>query len=386
MLIRNVRIYPMVGDIIEDGFIHIENEKISDIGSMDKMPIFEDKNVIDGRDMIALPGFVDAHCHIGMWEDAMGIEGSDGNEETDPITPQLRAIDAINPRDKCFREALEAGVTTVIVTPGSANPIGGQILAMKTNGYRIDSMVISEPIGIKFALGENPKSVYHEKSQIPSTRMAVAAVIRDQLHKAKKYMKDVDYAEASEDYEEPDHDGKCEALMPLLQKKVKAHFHAHRSDDIFTAIRIANEFNLDYVIVHGTEGHTIAKDLKEENCSVITGPFLCDRSKPELKELTPENPAILNNYGVEIAICTDHPVIPIQYLSLAAAFAVKEGMSRMDALKAITINAAKISGIQDRVGSLEIGKDADIVLFEGDPLSLEAKPKMVISNGEIIKY
>ena len=386
MLVKNVKICTMIGLVIEDGYIYIEGKTISKIGEMKH--IEEDLKglnygeIIDGEDMTAYPGFIDAHCHIGLWEDSVGIEGEDGNEENNPVAPHLRAIDAINPFDRCFKDALEYGVTSVVVAPGSANPIGGQVVAMKTVGHRVDNMLIKEPLAIKFALGENPKKVYGDKDEQPSTRMTIAAEIREQLQKAKRYMNEIDYAESDEEYDEPDYDVKCEALLPLLKKQIQAHFHAHRADDIFTAIRIAKEFNLDYVIVHGTESALICDDLKEENTNLIIGPMLCDRCKVEMKNLDTKTPGLLSEERLEIAICTDHPVIPIEYLSFCAALAVKDGMSKIDALKAITINPAKICGLDDRIGSLEVGKDADIILFDEDPLNIKVKPKVVIVNGE----
>ena len=227
--------------------------------------------------------------------------------------------------ENCFREALEGGVTTVVTGPGSANPISGQLAAIKTYGNCIDRMIVKAPLAIKMALGENPKSVYHDKSQTPVTRMATAALIREQLYKAKQYLEDKKRALEDEDSTPPEHDLKCEALIPALKKEIQVHFHAHRADDIFTAIRLAKEFDLDYVIVHGTEGHLIVDELKEEQVRILSGPFLSDRSKPELKNLTPSCPGILMKHGIQTAIITDHPVIPLQYLTLAAGLAVREG-------------------------------------------------------------
>lgn len=384
MLIKNIKIYPMVGEIIDRGYIYIKDKIILKVGEMSESEFNNilDNDVIDGDGMSAFPGFIDAHCHISLWEDSVGIEGEDGNEENDPATPQLRALDAINPFDRCFKDALKSGVTSVVVSPGSANPIGGQIIAMKTFGHRVDDMIIKEPIAIKFALGENPKRVYGDKEELPSTRMTVAAIIREQLQKAKRYMNEIDYAEADEEYDEPDYDIKCEALLPLLQKKIQAHFHAHRADDIFTAIRISKEFNLDYVIVHATEGYLISEDLKKEESKIITGPLFCDRSKVEMKNLSNFNPVKLNKEGLDVAIATDHPVVPTEYLTFSAALAIKEGLDWLEALKSITINPAKICGLDDRVGSIEEGKDADIVLFDGDPFNLKATPKIIIINGK----
>ncbi len=383
MLIINADIHTMAGPEIRNGWIRTEGTIIGEIGEMPAQARVGEK-VIDVRGAGVYPGFVDAHTHIGMWEDGLTFEGDDGNEETDPVTPQLRAVDAVNPIDRCFTEALAAGVTTVVTGPGSANPIGGQLAALKTRGTCIDEMVLKAPLAIKMALGENPKSVYHGKNQSPSTRMATASLIREELFKAKRYMEDLQRSQEDEDVDAPEFDMKSEALLPALRGEIEVHFHAHRADDIYTAIRIAKEFNLNYVIVHGTEGHIIAQGLKKNGARVLAGPFLCDRSKPELRNLTPANPGILAKEGILTAIITDHPVIPIQYLPVCAALAVREGMDHEDALRAITINPAKICGIEDRVGSIEAGKDADMVVFESNPLDLNAKPKMVIVNGEII--
>jgi imidazolonepropionase-like amidohydrolase len=383
MLIINSNIHTMAGSQIPNGWVRTEGTIISAIGEM-PVEACDGEKVIDVQGAGVYPGFVDAHTHIGMWEDGLTFEGDDGNEETDPVTPQLRAVDAINPIDRCFTEALAAGVTTVVTGPGSANPIGGQLAALKTRGTCIDEMVLKAPVAIKMALGENPKSVYHGKNQSPSTRMATASLIREELFKAKRYMEDLQRSQEDEDVDAPEFDMKSEALLPALRGEIEVHFHAHRADDIYTAIRIAKEFNLNYVIVHGTEGHIIAQGLKKNGARVLAGPFLCDRSKPELRNLTPANPGILAKEGILTAIITDHPVIPIQYLPVCAALAVREGMDCEDALRAITINPAKICGIEDRVGSIEAGKDADMVVFESNPLDLNTKPKMVIVNGEII--
>lgn len=381
MLLINAALYTMEGEPIAHGFLQTKGGVIAALGDMKDVPPAEG-DVIDLKGLSVYPGFVDAHTHLGMFEDGLDFEGDDGNEETDPITPQLRSLDAINPLDRCFSEALAAGVTTVITGPGSANPIAGQLTAMKTYGRRVDAMILQAPVAMKFALGENPKSVYHGKNQMPNTRMATAALIREQLAKAKCYLSEKRRAEQDGEYDEPEFDAKCEALLPLLEKKIPAHFHAHRADDIFTAIRIAKEFDLDYVIVHGTEGHLIAEELRVEEAKVLSGPILCDRSKPELRELTPAAPGILNKAGVQTAIITDHPVIPLQYLPVCAALAVREGMEEKEAMRAITLYPARICGIDDRVGSLRVGKDADFCVFEENPLQISAKPRMVFCGGK----
>lgn len=374
----------MESGIVESGFVFVDGGIIKDIGRMCELS-FTKENVIDIKGLDLYPGFIDAHTHIGIFEDGLSFEGDDGNEMSEPITPELRAIDAINPCDRCFGEAIGAGVTTVLSGPGSSNPIAGQVVAMKTYGKRIDDMIVKEPVAIKFALGENPKLTYHTKDKSPYTRMATASLIRNQLFKARKYADDLKkYNQNPENFDLPEYDIGCEALLPLLEKKILAHFHAHRTDDIFTAIRIAKEFDLEYAIVHATEGHLICDELLSDDVKVLSGPFLCDRSKPELANLTPSSPGIMSKAGIMTAIITDHSVVPIQYLPLCASLAVREGMDREDALKAITINPAVICGISDRVGSIAIGKDADFCVFKSDPLDFMSKPELVFINGNLV--
>ncbi len=381
MRIKNAVLHTMEGIDFENGWMTSANGVITGIGPMGICPEQPGEEWLDLKGAHVYPGFIDAHTHLGMWEDGLNFEGDDGNEETDPLTPQLRAIDALNPMDRCFREALESGVTTVVTGPGSANPIGGQLAAVKTFGKWIDKMIVKAPLAMKMALGENPKSVYHGKGQAPITRMGTAALIREQLYKARRYQEDLERAEADEEIDPPEYDSKCEALLPLLRREIQAHIHCHRADDIFTAIRIAEEFQLDYVIVHGTEGHLIAEELAEKKVRVLNGPILCDRSKPELRNLTPACPGKLTAAGVQTALITDHPVIPIQYLPLCAGLAVREGMDREAAMRAITIEPARICGIDSRVGSLAVGKDADCVVFRQNPLTLAAKPEKVFVAG-----
>ncbi|WP_085833039.1 amidohydrolase [Clostridium merdae] len=381
MLIQNAMIYTMAGEPIPNGYLLVRDGKIAAVGEM-PAPATEGEEVIDVEGACVYPGFIDSHTHLGMWEDGLAFEGDDGNEDTDPVTPHLRGIDAVNPLDRCFEEACAAGVTTVVTGPGSANPIGGQLAAIKTAGRRIDKMLVQAPVAMKMALGENPKSIYHSKSQSPSTRMATAALIREELFKTRRYLEDLELSREDEEIDPPEYDMKCEALMPVLKGELPVHFHAHRADDIFTAMRLGREFGLDYVIVHGTDGHLIAEDLAEEDVPVLCGPILCDRSKPELKNLTPACPGILAETNVRITIVTDHPVIPIQYLPVCAGLAVREGLNREEALRAITINPAQICHIDDRVGSLEPGKDADFSIFREDPLQISTKPEMVFVSGK----
>lgn len=390
MLLYNGIIHTMTDGPAVLGYVRIDGGKIAAVGSgkADPQPGEETIDLLGGD---LYPGFIDGHTHLGMWEDGLTFEGDDGNEETDPITPQLRAIDAVNPLDRCFQEALEGGVTTVITGPGSANPIGGQLAALKTDGRWIDQMVVKAPVAIKMALGENPKSVYNGKSQTPMTRMATAALIREQLFKAQEYLENLEKAKASrndpdpeaEELDPPDFDIKCEALLPALRREIQVHFHAHRADDIFTAIRLGEEFHLDYVIVHGTEGHLIGEELSAVQAKVLSGPFLSDRSKPELRNLTAQSPGLLSKAGLTPAIVTDHPVIPVQYLRLCAGLAAAEGMDREEALKAVTCYPARLCRIDDRVGTIALGLDADLTLFDGDPLALGVKPKLVMVNGKI---
>lgn len=389
LLIKNAKLVTMTGKDYNNGYIAADGEKITALGDdAAELARLEasSSEVIDAKGCYVLPGFVDAHCHVGMWEDAVGFEGDDGNEATDPVTPHLRAIDAVYHADRAFTEARENGVTTVVTGPGSANVIGGQFAALKTYGRRVEDMIIREPVAMKVAFGENPKTIYHEKRQAPMTRMATAALLRENLMKAKEYKKmKEDYERDSENFDKPDYDIKMEALLKVLNDEIPLKAHAHRADDILTAIRIAKEFGLRITIEHCTEGHLITDILREENVSVITGPFLTDRSKIELRNLSVKAPGILSAAGIKTAIMTDHPCTPIQYLSLCAAAAVKEGMDETEALKAITINAAEIAGIDDRVGSLVPGKDADIIIMDGHPLEFRSKVLYTIINGQVVK-
>ena len=385
MRILNGVVHTMAGPVIPHGYVEVENGKIRAVGEMSARTAAAAGPVYDAGGGHILPGFIDAHCHLGMFGNALGFEADDGNESTDPCTPQLRAIDAINPQDRCFREAREGGVTTVLTGPGSANPIAGQFAAIKTDGRWVDEMVLRAPAAMKMALGENPKTVYNERKETPITRMATAAVIRQELSKTLEYMDKQDKADAEEDTDAPDYDAKLEALIPVLRGELPVHIHAHRADDLATAVRICREFGLKYVIVHGTEGHLLPELLAAEGAGVITGPSLTDRSKPELANLTIENPAILARAGVPVAICTDHPVIPIQYLPICAALAVRGGLEPEEALAAITIHPARLAGLDKRVGSLEPGKDADIVVTTGHPLDWNGKVRYVFIGGKQVK-
>lgn len=369
----------MAGETIENGQVLIKDNKIIEVGN--NIKVSDDCKVLDAEGGYVLPGFIDAHCHIGMFEQDMGFEGSDGNEVTNPVTPQLRAIDAINPMDSSFKEAYEAGVTCACTGPGSANVIGGTFAVIKTKGIRIDNMIVKNNVAMKCAFGENPKRCYHDKKQTPSTRMATAAILRETLMKAKEYL---DKKENGK--EKPAFDMKMEALIPVLKKEIPLKAHAHRADDIFTAIRIAKEFDVNLTLDHCTEGHLIADELAKENYPAIVGPSFGFRTKIELKNKTFDTLKALNDVGVKFAIMTDHPVIPLYRLPMCAALGVKAGLDEETALKAITIYPAEILGIQDRVGSIEVGKDADISIFDKNPLDIQSKAKYVLINGEVVYH
>ncbi|QEK11345.1 amidohydrolase [Crassaminicella thermophila] len=381
ILIRDGYIFTMEGKNYQKGSVLIENGKIKEIGEDIVAPL--DATIIDATGKIVMPGMIDAHCHLGMWEDAIGFEGADGNEMTDPVTPHLKAIDGINPMDRTFEEAYQGGITSVATGPGSANVLGGQFVAIKTYGKRIDDMIIKEPLAMKCAFGENPKRVYHDRKQAPSTRMATAAILRENLFKAKEYLQKLEAAK-EDPAKKPSFDMKMEALVPVIKGEIPLKAHAHRADDIFTAIRIAKEFGVKITLEHCTEGHLIADYIKEEGLCAVVGPSFGERSKFELKNLTFETAGVLSKAGVKIALMTDHPVIPLQYLPMCAGLAVKMGMDEDTALKAITIHAAEILGIEDRVGSIKEGKDADIVIWNGHPFELQATVEYTLIDGNVV--
>ena len=382
LLLKNGNVMTMAGPAFV-GDVAIENGKIVAVG---QSLSYSDAEVRDVTGMTVMPGIVDPHCHIGMWEDAMGFEGADGNECTNPITPELRAIDAINPYDRCFEEAAAGGVTTCVTGPGSANVIGGQFVAIKTYGDSVEDMVLRFPVAVKAAFGENPKRVYNGKNQTPSTRMATAALMRKALIEAQEYNEKLEKGKADPE-KMPERNLGKEILARVMRRELPMKIHAHRADDILTAIRICREFKLRYTLDHCTEGYLITDKLKEalsEDCEgIIVGPLLTDRSKIELKNLSFKAPKVLEQAGIEYAMMTDHPVTPEQYLPICTAVAVREGASEEGALKAITINAAKITGIADRVGSIEVGKDADIAVFSGHPFDFRSRCVLTLVNGKV---
>ena len=381
-LIKNAKIITMTGENYENGCV-LFDEKILYVGSDENQ---SDDEVIDAQGLTVMPGIIDAHCHVGMFEDSMGFEGADGNEDSDPITPHLRAIDGINPFDRAFKEAKNAGVTTVVTGPGSANPVGGQFAAVKTDGICIDDMIIKAPCAMKFALGENPKSVYSEKDDAPVTRMGTMALIRELLIKSKEYKDKLDaYEENSEENEKPEFDMKYDAMLPVLRKEIPVKIHAHRADDICSAIRIGKEFDILVTLEHCSDGDAVLPVLMREKLPVMLGPTLSDRSKIELKNLTFATYKNLSDNGIDVAIITDHPEITIENLPLCSVMAVKHGMNEEKALEAITIIAAKNCYIADRVGSLEVGKDADIAVFTDLPTRFDAECTMTFINGKKVK-
>jgi imidazolonepropionase-like amidohydrolase len=381
LLIKNGTVYTMAGEVIDRGSILIDAGKIVKVGRDQSTPPGCDVLDVGGR--MITPGFVEAHSHLGLSESSIGFQGADYNESTGPIMPHMRAIDGINPMDITLKEAYRAGVTTAVVTPGSANVIGGTAVAIKTYGYKVDDMIIKDPAAMKVALGENPKNAYNIQKKTPITRMGIAALLRETLFKTKTYLQKKE--QALEEGKTPDFDMMLEAMIPVLKKEIPIKAHAHRADDIFTALRIAREFDIDITLDHCTEGHLIAEDLAKEGRGAIVGPSFGHRSKFELQNKTWETPKILVDAGVKVAITTDSSVVPLHYLSLCAGLAHNAGLNEIDALKAITINSAQITGIQDRVGSIETGKDADIVIFDGNPIKdLDYHTYATIINGKII--
>lgn len=378
ILLKHMHILPMAGPGPMNGDILLENGKIRALGRDLSAP---GAQVLELEGLYAMPGMVDAHCHIGMWEDGNMIEGDDGNEASGPITPELRAIDAINPFDRCFTEAYEAGVTACATGPGSANVIGGQFAALKTRPGSVEDKLLQAPLAMKAALGENPKRVYTEQKSSPQTRMATAALLRRALLEAQAY------ARKQAEKEGADYNMAKEALLPVLRGELPLKIHAHRADDILTAIRIAEEFQLRFSLEHCTEGYLIPEAIKkaqEAGAKVVIGPLLSDRSKVELRNLTFRAPKLLHDQGIEFAMMTDHPETPLQYLPVCAALAVREGLDEDTALKSITLHGARAIGLEDRLGSLEPGKDGDVAIFRGHPLDVRSRCVMTLIDGKIV--
>jgi imidazolonepropionase-like amidohydrolase len=394
--IVNGKVMTITRGTLECGTVLVENGRIAAVAADVDIPA--DAEVYDATGKVVMPGLIDAHCHVGIFPDGIGWEYADGNETTDPITPHLRALDAIHPDDPAFKELVAAGVTTVLTGPGSGNLVGGQWVCLKTVPKpNVEDMVLVESAGMKMALGENPKRAYGEQKKTPSTRMGNAAMLRAALVDAQNYLEKWRQYEAElAEYETkleagdeevkppklPDRDLKLEALGKVLRREMKARIHAHRADDMLTAIRIAEEFGLDLTLEHATEGYKIADTLAAKGIPVTAGPILFSREKYELREMTPKNPGAMARAGVKVAIQTDE-MSAVKYLTINAALAVREGMPEEEALRAITINAAEIIGVAERVGSLEEGKDADLVVFSGHPLDYATVVELVLVDGQV---
>ena len=379
MLIINGKIYTMEEDVIECGFVRTKGKVIDSIGDMNALKnIDANEKVIDVNGAWVLPGLIESHAHIGITEEKWGVIGDDSNESTNPGTATLRAIDGINPMDPAFHDAIEAGITSVMAGPGSSNVIGGQFVFMKTQGRCIDHMIVKHPAAMKVAFGENPKTTYGDQNLYPSTRMGIAALLRNTLHQAAQYKKNKENGTITEE------DFEMEPWILVLNKEIPLKAHAHRADDILTAIRIAKEFDVDITIDHGTESHLIVDEIRASGFPVIAGTDLTSRSKLEVQYMDFKTSGILQEADILFSITTDHPVALIQYLPLCAGLAVKHGLVMEEGLKAITINAAKICRVDDRVGSLKVGKDADIAVFSGNPMEVFTETLYTIIDGEVV--
>ncbi len=385
LAIKGGKVYTITKGVIDGGTVLVDGGKIVKVGKRIKVP--DDAEVIDVSGKVVMPGLVEAHCHIGISEEKIGWAGSDGNEATDPATPHMRALDGIkaNADEGGLEAALKAGITTVQILPGSANVIGGTGVVVKTAPkVVIDEMVVREPSGMKIAFGENPRRVYGQGlKRMPSTRMGVAGVLREWLQKAKGYMEKRERLKDDPE-KRPEVDLKLEALVPVIKGEIPLRAHAHRADDIATAVRIAEEFGVKISWEHATEGHRIAEWIAEKGVPAVWGPSLGSRGKWEMRELGFDTPKILYEAGVKLAIQTDATGSNIRHLPIAAGMAVKHGLPYEEALRAITINPAEILGVADRVGSIEKGKDADLRILDGDPLELRTKVELVLIDGEIV--
>ena len=379
LFIKNGYIKTMAGPDIENGAILIDdNGKIAAVGADLTAP--EGATVIDAEGRLVTPGCVEAHCHIGLDNEAVGWEGHDYNESVDPLTPQMRAIDSIYPQDEAFGNAIKNGVTSACTGPGSANVVGGTFAAIKLVGNRVDNMIIKNPVAMKCAFGENPKRCYGQNGRkAPMTRMGTAALLRELLFKTRRYLQD------KENGKNPGFDMKLEAMIPVIKKEIPLKAHAHRADDILTAIRIAKEFDLNLTLDHCTDGSVIADELAKEGYPTFVGPSLGKKSKIELDHKSFTTPATLYEAGAQISIITDAPVIPLQHLPMCAGLAASAGLPVEEAWRAITINPATLTGIGDRVGSLEIGKDGDVVIWTADPITtIGAAAYTTVVDGKVV--
>ncbi|WP_273851290.1 amidohydrolase [Guptibacillus spartinae] len=375
-LFKNATIVVGTGEVLKNANLLIAGKNIRQIGHFSDEHI--EAETIDVKGAVISPGLIDVHTHLGVHEEGIGAEGHDFNETSSPITPEVRALDGINPADQGFQDARKAGVTTVQVLPGSANVIGGEMVTLKTEGKIVDQMILRAPSGMKAAFGENPKRLHGQKGKAPITRMAIASMFRQELRRAKQYMEKIDNEEIVED------NLGLENLVKILRKEIPIRAHAHRADDIVTFLRLAKEFDIDITIEHCTEGHQIPEYVAASGAPAAVGPTLSTRSKIELADKGWHTPGILSKAGVSVSITTDHPVVGIENLLQSAVLAVKHGMEETDAWKAITINAAKHLGVEDHVGSLEEGKDADFVMWDGDPFDMRTRLSATYINGELV--
>jgi imidazolonepropionase-like amidohydrolase len=376
------KVLTMAGAVHDPGRIFIRDGKIVSVGGQADGPLppaEEGWQVVDCAGKWLIPGLIDAHTHVGIGEQGFGREGMDVNETTDPVTPHLRAIDATNPDDAAFGDALGAGITTINIMPGSANVIGGLAMAVKTVGSRIDQMVVRHPTGLKAAMGENPKRTYGDQKKMPGTRLGIAGLLRENFTRAQNYLAKQAQQENGKPFER---DLRMEALGMVLRREIPMRIHAHRADDILTALRVRDEFDFLMVLDHSTEAFKIPDELVRRNIPAVLGPLMTSRYKVELRERNLRSAARLVQAGVKVALTTDHWVVPIQHLLIGLILSVKDGLDRAVALELVTKNPAEVLGIADRVGTLEVGKDADIAVFSGDPLDLMSRVEQVWVNGE----
>ena len=385
LIIIHGNIKTMEAQDYEDGYLQIEDGRITEVGDMRDcqtgiLQENEQVQIIDAKGNLVMPGIIEAHCHMGITEEKKGMEGDDCNENVDPVTPYLRAIDAINPMDAAFNDAIQAGITSAMIGPGSANVVGGQFAFLKTHGRCIDRMIVKAPAAMKVAFGENPKVNYSGQNTSPATRMAIAAILREELAKAKEYQKSKE--------KDPDMlpDFHYECWLPVLRGEIPLKAHVHRADDILTAVRIAREFGLRMTLDHCSEGHLILEELKEAGFPAIVGPDMASRNKIEVKNMAFKTAGLMSKQGILTAVTTDHPVSMIQFLPICAGLAVKQGMPPDEGLRAITVNAARICGVDDRVGSLAAGKDGDVAIFDGNPMEVFTRTLCTIINGKIVYY
>lgn len=370
----------MAGRVYEKADILCKDGKIERIDSKINVPQGAELQIIDASGYLVMPGLIDAHCHVGITEEKKGIEGDDCNENVEPVTPWLRAIDAVNTMDAAFDDAVRAGITSVMTGPGSSNVVGGQFAFLKTKGRCIDDLIVRAPAAMKVAFGENPKVNFSDKEKSPVTRMGIAGVLRRELTAAREYCRKQEGLSRESDEISFD----LEPWLPVFSRHIPLKAHVHRVDDIFTAIRIAKEFGLRLTLDHCSEGHLIAEEIADSGFPAIVGPDLTCRNKIEIQNVDFKTAGVLHKAGVLLAICTDHPVSIIQSLPLCAGLAVKAGLPMEAGLEAITCNAAKICGVYDRVGSLEVGKDADIAIFDGNPMEVFTRVKYTIIDGKIV--